>query len=58
MSNVSGCTDLTSGAADFSGQMSDAGSDVGDTLLGDDDEFLPVILLSYLIFIFEFKLFS
>eukprot|EP00604_Paraphysomonas_vestita_P003546 CAMPEP_0174822802 /NCGR_PEP_ID=MMETSP1107-20130205/18674_1 /TAXON_ID=36770 /ORGANISM="Paraphysomonas vestita, Strain GFlagA" /LENGTH=476 /DNA_ID=CAMNT_0016042881 /DNA_START=245 /DNA_END=1675 /DNA_ORIENTATION=+ len=41
MSNVSGCTDLTSGAADFSGQMSDAGSDVGDTLLGDDDEFLP-----------------
>lgn len=43
MSNISGFTDLTSGAADFSGQMSDAGSDVGE-LLGEDDDMILVII--------------
>jgi hypothetical protein len=43
-SNLSGCTDHTTGAADFSGHMSDAGSEMGDA--EDDDMMVCRVMLS------------
>lgn len=45
-SNYSGCTDHTTGAADFSCQMSDTGSEIGD---GEDDDMMVCIEWSDLI---------